>query len=191
MTQSHNNSGFINWLRARKVELIALVVAMILVAIDQATKLAIAANFSVGESKAIIANVLHLTYVQNSGAVFGSFSGQPYIFNTITVLVVAAGIILLLCGKIKGNWLKWTSALIISGGIGNMIDRFRLRYVVDFIDVRCFGEYWVWVFNVADCCVVVGCMMLMAYFIYDFIKDIKTQRAKKCDTKEVETNADN
>ena len=166
---------FLGWLRCRRVELISLAVAALLVVIDQITKLAIVAGFAVGESKVIIEGVLHFTYVRNPGAVFGSFSGQPYIFNTVTTVTVLAGIALLLAGKIKSTWLKCTAALIISGGIGNMIDRIRLQYVVDFIDVKCFGSLWTWVFNIADCCVVIGCLMFVAHTVWEIINDTKQE----------------
>ena len=183
---SFNMQGAVRWLRQRKVELTALSVAAILVVIDQVTKVLIASNFRLFETYPVIENVLHLTYIHNDGAVFGSLSGKPYIFNTVTVIVVAIALALMLLGKIKGNWLKWTTALIISGGAGNMIDRFRLGYVIDFIDVRCFGKLWVWIFNIADCCVVIGCMMLIIYFVIDMIKDYKRQKPDKVKTTEQE-----
>lgn len=174
------------WLRARKIELIALIVASALVVIDQVSKAIIAANFALGESLPVIENVLHFTYIRNDGAVFGSFSGMPYIFNTVTVIVVVAALTVLLSGRLGSSWLKWTTALIISGGVGNMIDRFRLKYVVDFIDVRCFGKLWVWVFNIADCCVVIGCIMLLIYFTLEMINDAKKKRADEKGTDDAE-----
>ena len=117
--------GAVRWLRQRKVELTALSVAAILVVIDQVTKVLIASNFRLFETYPVIENVLHLTYIHNDGAVFGSLSGKPYIFNTVTVIVVAIALALMLLGKIKGNWLKWTTALIISGGAGNIQYRSR------------------------------------------------------------------
>ncbi len=167
------------WLRCRRLEIIALAVAMLIAALDQITKLLITSNYAVLESRPVIEGVLSFTYVRNDGAVFGSLSGKPYIFNTVTVIIVVAAMAMLLLGKIKGSWLIWTAALIISGGIGNMIDRFRLGYVVDFIDVKCFGDLWIWVFNIADCCVVIGCIMLIVYFAKDMINDIKKEKAKK------------
>lgn len=180
MTKQKNAVDFIGWLKSRKVELIALLVSALLVVIDQVTKLLVESNFqTVGETMPIIKGVLNFTYIRNDGAVFGSLSGKPYIFNTITVIIVVAGVVALLLGKIKGNWLIWTASLVIGGGIGNMIDRFRLKYVIDFIDVKLFGNLWVWVFNFADCCVVVGCIMLVIYFIADTVNDIKKSKEQK------------
>ncbi len=178
------------WYLRRKVELIALAVAAVFVVIDQVTKIIIASNFALFESQPVIKGVLHFTYIHNDGAVFGSFSGMPYIFNTITVVVVAVALFCLLMGKIRSNWLKWTTALIISGGVGNLIDRFRLGYVIDFIDVRCFGKLWIWIFNIADCCVVIGCIMLIVYFVFDMINDYKRQKAAKAALVEEHNDAD-
>ena len=180
MTKQKNSINLIGWIKSRRVELVALAVSAILAVIDQVTKLLVESNFNtVGETLPVIEGVLNLTYIRNDGAVFGSLSGKPYIFNTVTVIIVIAGIVALLMGKIKGNWLKWAASLVIGGGIGNMIDRFRLKYVIDFIDVKLFGNLWVWVFNFADCCVVVGCIMLIIYFIADTVKDIKQSKQNK------------
>ncbi len=186
MTENNysKSKGAVDWLRLRRTELIALAVAAVLTVIDQVTKLAIASNFELFETYPVIKNVLHFTYIHNDGAVFGSFSGMPYIFNTVTLIVIAVALALMLLGRLKSNWLKWTTALIISGGVGNMIDRLKLGYVIDFIDVRCFGKLWVWIFNVADCCVVIGCIMLIIYFVVDLINDYKKQKPEKAATEQ-------
>lgn len=150
---------------------IALISIAVLVAVDQLTKHLVIANFAVGESMPIWEGVLNFTYVRNDGAVFGFLSGKGYIFNTVTVLIVLVGIALIVMRKIEPKLLLWAATLVVAGGIGNLIDRFRLNYVVDFIDVRCFGKFWTWVFNFADCCVVVGCLLILAYYTVDLIRD--------------------
>ena len=156
--------------------LIAFLCAAVLVVIDQVSKGLIVSHLAVGESAPLWENVLHFTYVRNDGAVFGSFSGMPYIFNTVTVLIVLAAAFLLVRNRLPSRWLITAVALILAGGIGNLIDRFRLGYVVDFIDVKCFGDLWVWVFNVADCCVVIGCLILLGYYIIDWIREHRTTK---------------
>ena len=151
--------------------LIAFLCAAALVVIDQVTKGLIVSHFEVGQSLPLWENVFHFTYVRNDGAVFGSLSGMPYIFNTITVLIVLAAAFLLVRNRFASRWLTAAVTLILAGGIGNLIDRFRLGYVIDFIDVKCFGDLWVWVFNVADSCVVVGCFLLLGYYVIDWIKE--------------------
>lgn len=151
--------------------LIAFLCAAVLVAIDQVTKGLIVSRLAVGESVPVWENVFHFTYVRNDGAVFGSFSGMPYLFNTVTVLIVLAAAYLLVRNRLASRWLTAAVTLILAGGVGNLIDRFRLGYVIDFIDVKCFGDLWIWVFNVADSCVVVGCLILLGYYVIDWIRE--------------------
>ncbi|MBP5618422.1 MAG: signal peptidase II [Clostridia bacterium] len=157
--------------------LIAFLCAAALIVFDQVAKGLVASHMALGESVPLWENVLHFTYVQNDGAVFGSFSGMPYIFNTITVLIVLAAAYLLVRNRLPSRWLTAAVTLILAGGIGNLIDRFRLGYVIDFIDVKCFGDLWVWVFNIADCCVVCGCLILLGYYIVDWIRERRAAKA--------------
>lgn len=154
---------------------IALLCAALLVVVDQLTKYLVVSNLAVGDSVSIIDGILRFTYVRNDGAVFGSLSGKGYIFNTATILIVVIGIALIIMKKLKPRVLLWAATLVIAGGIGNLIDRFRLKYVIDFIDVYCFGEYWKWVFNFADCCVVIGCCLMILYCVMDIINDYKSK----------------
>ncbi len=154
---------------------IALLCAALLVVVDQLTKYLVVSNLAVGDSVSIIDGILRFTYVRNDGAVFGSLSGKGYIFNTATILIVVIGIALIIMKKLKPRILLWAATLVIAGGIGNLIDRFRLKYVIDFIDVYCFGEYWKWVFNFADCCVVIGCCLMILYCVMDIINDYKSK----------------
>ena len=151
--------------------LIAFLCAAALVVLDQVTKALVVSHLALGESFPLWENVLHFTYVRNDGAVFGSFSGMPYIFNTVTVLIVLAAGYLIVRNRLGSRWLTAAVTLILAGGVGNLIDRFRLGYVVDFIDVKCFGNLWIWVFNVADCCVVIGCLILLGYYLIDWLRE--------------------
>ncbi len=157
--------------------LIALLCAAALVILDQVTKALTVSHLAVGESYPLWENVLHFTRVHNDGAVFGSFSGMPYIFNTVTVLIVLGAAYLLIRNKLGSRWLVAAVTLILGGGVGNLIDRFRLGYVIDMIDVKCFGDLWVWVFNVADCGVVIGCLILLGYYLIDWIRDVRARKA--------------
>ena len=187
-----NDNSAASGLRRFRASLISFGVIILLVAIDQISKLLVLSNFKeVGDTLPIIGNVLHFTYIRNDGAVFGSMSGKAYIFNTVTVAVVIAGIVIIAMGKLKQKWLLSAATLIISGGIGNLIDRFRLKYVVDFIDVRCFGNLWTWVFNFADCCVVIGCIMLIIWFCIDSVNDAKKIKAAKAEAVQIQDKAPN
>ncbi len=172
---------------------IALICMAALVAVDQLTKHWVIANFAVGETLPIWEGVLNFTYVRNDGAVFGSLAGKGYIFNTVTVLIVLAGIAMILLKKIEPKLLLTAATLVVAGGIGNLIDRFRFSYVVDFIDVRCFGRLWTWVFNFADCCVVIGCLLILCYYTIDLIRDYRNKSravAVVADERSVDTDGD-
>lgn len=141
-------------------------IIILLIGIDQISKL-LALNYLKDiRSIPIIQNVFHLTYVENRGAAFGMFQNNQIVF--IIVAVVASIVGLYYIYKKKLNLLGNISiVLIISGAIGNLIDRVRLGFVVDYFDFRFIWDY---VFNVADIFVVVGTILLCIYIIV-FEKD--------------------
>lgn len=123
----------------------------ILVIIDQIIKINIKAGFDVGQSKEIIKGFFSITYIQNTGAAFGILKDQRIIFIAMTIAIIAALLFQLL--KYNNFLLKLCIVLIISGAIGNLIDRLRYGYVVDMFD---FHGIWNYIFNFADILVVVG-----------------------------------
>ena len=137
-----------------------------LIVIDQISKYLAVNNLANIGSIPIIENIFHLTYVENRGAAFGMFQNNQIVF--IIVAVVASIVGLYYIYKKKLNLLGNISiVLIISGAIGNLIDRVRLGFVVDYFDFRFIWDY---VFNVADIFVVVGTILLCIYIIV-FEKD--------------------
>lgn len=137
-----------------------------LIVIDQISKYLALNNLVNIGSIPIIENIFHLTYVENRGAAFGMFQNNQIVF--IIVAVVASIVGLYYIYKKKLNLLGNISiVLIISGAIGNLIDRVRLGFVVDYFDFRFIWDY---VFNVADIFVVVGTILLCIYIIV-FEKD--------------------
>ena len=118
--------------------------------------------------------MLNLTYVQNTGAAFSSFEGQQWLFALI--FLVFTGLILYEYFKKPIGFTtfeRWCIAAIYGGGLGNMIDRVRLGYVVDMIETT-FMDFPV--FNVADCFITCGCVLLMVHlflFHKDFWKENK------------------
>ena len=132
-----------------------------LIVIDQISKYLALNNLANIGSIPIIENIFHLTYVENRGAAFGMFQNNQIVF--IIVAVVASIVGLYYIYKKKLNLLGNISiVLIISGAIGNLIDRVRLGFVVDYFDFRFIWDY---VFNVADIFVVVGTILLCIYII--------------------------
>jgi len=111
----------------------------------------------------IIKDVLYFTYVENRGAAFGILKNQRILFLIITILVVGAVIFYIIYKKPQNKLLLTSLGMISGGGIGNLIDRIRLSYVVDFIDVRIINYP---VFNVADSFVVVGAVLFIIYIMF-------------------------
>ena len=148
--------------------------AAFIVAADQFAKYLTVANIALYEDVPFIPGLLQLTYVQNTGAAFSSFEGQQWLFALI--FVIFTGLILWEYRKKSMGFTtleRWCIAAIYGGGLGNMIDRVRLGYVVDMIETT-FIEFPV--FYVAVCFITCGCIVLMAHLILfhkDFWKDEK------------------
>ena len=124
----------------------------------------------------VIDKVLSLTYVENTGAAFGSFSGYTRVLSVFTALVLIVGLIYLLSGRLHSQVVSCGLTLIISGGAANLIDRVGREFVIDYIDPL-FIKFAV--FNFADILVTVGAFIVIIYLLYDIIKDSKTDKAKK------------
>ena len=148
-------------------------VALIVLA-DQVTKFLTVSNIALWDAVPFIPGLLQLTYVQNTGAAFSSFEGQQWLFAVI--FAVFTGLVI---WEYKKNTMgfkpfeRWCIAAIYGGGLGNMIDRVRMGYVVDMIETT-FMEFPV--FNVADCFITCGCILLMVHLVLfnkDFWKDEK------------------
>ena len=145
-----------------------------IVALDQYTKYLTVANIALYQDVPFIPGLLQLTYVRNTGAAFSSFEGQQWLFALI--FAVFTGMIVYEYYKKSMGFTKfehWCIAAIYGGGLGNMIDRVRLGYVVDMIETT-FMEFPV--FNVADCFITCGCFLLLghlALFNKEFWKDGK------------------
>ena len=134
-----------------------------IVGVDQFTKYLTVANIPLHTEIPAIPGLFHLTYVQNTGAAFSSFEGQQWLF-VLVFAVFTAAIIWEFSGK---RWPftdleRWLVVSIYAGGLGNMIDRIRLGFVVDMIEVD-FMRFPV--FNVADCFITCGCVLLIAHLI--------------------------
>lgn len=158
-----------------------ILIAIILggIVLDQASKLLVVQFMELHESVPLIPNVLHFTYIHNRGAAFGSMTNMRWLFMIIsTVAILGLGIYLFRFCRKGSPMLQISLAMIISGGIGNMIDRVRLEYVIDFIDF-CAFPFWTWIFNVADAFVVVGGGLMMLSLILDEVKAAKKKKAEE------------
>lgn len=130
-----------------------------LVFVDQLTKWLVVLKLKPIHDFPIIDGVFHLTYVENRGAAFGILQGKRMFFIVITVIVLAFITIYYhkLPADLNHNWTRFALILLGGGAIGNLIDRIRLNYVVDFLHFKLINFP---VFNIADICVVVGVIIL-------------------------------
>lgn len=144
--------------------IINIIIGIILV--DQLSKYYIQSLMPIGMSIPIIENIFHLTYILNPGAAFGILENQRWFFVVVAFIMLVC--ILYIYPRIKAEVLslRLGIALLVGGAIGNVIDRARTGYVVDFFDFR------IWpIFNIADIAIVVGVGIIVYYLI--FLVDIK------------------
>lgn len=150
--------------------IIAAIIVVASVVIDLVSKAIVAGNMQVFQSIPIIPNVLHITYVKNTGAAFSILENQMLFFYILTPIALIAFIWYLIKVR-KGSKFQIVSlALIIGGTIGNFVDRVFLQYVRDFIEFR-FVDFAI--FNFADICLTVGVVFFVIYLLVDIIKDSK------------------
>ncbi|MEW6661633.1 MAG: signal peptidase II [Bacillota bacterium] len=137
----------------------ALLITAAVLFFDQLSKWIIQETMELGQSIPVITNIFHITYWRNPGAAFGIMAFRTNFFIIVGFLVVAAIIIVLLRLPPERKLLKVALALQLGGAVGNLIDRIRTGYVVDFFDFR------VWpVFNIADSAIVIG-VILLSWFL--------------------------
>ena len=154
--------------------LILSLFAGLIVVLDQVTKYLTVANIALYGHADFIPGFLGFTYVQNTGAAFSSFEGQQWLFTL--VFIVLTVLILVEYFKKPMPFTKFERVMIAAiygGGLGNMIDRVRLGFVVDMLQTE-FMDFPV--FNVADCFITCGCVLLIAHLILfnkEFFKDEK------------------
>ena len=137
--------------------------AVLVVVLDQVTKYLTVAHIPLGTAIPAIPGLFQLTYVQNTGMAFSMLEGGRWFFLVMTLAVL--GLMVL---AVKKRWIShplglWALAAIAGGAVGNLIDRIRLGYVIDMIEVT-FMKFAV--FNVADCFVVCGAILLVIYAFF-------------------------
>ena len=139
---------------------------LLLIILDQAVKGYVVKEIPLGGMRRFIPKVVSLTYLKNSGAAFSMLENQQWFFTIITLIAMGAAFVYLY-RHIKGSiWLLLGLTLIISGGIGNFIDRLRQGFVVDMfhLDFMNFA-----IFNVADIYLTIGVGLLLIYLLREEI----------------------
>ena len=134
-------------------------IAAVVVVLDQLTKAWLVANVAQGEVVRVVGDAVRLVYHQNSGALFGLFRDQAIVFGLISIGVI--GLIAAYHGR-SGRSLYLSVALgfLLGGAVGNLIDRLRLGYVVDFVDIG-IGDLRFYTFNVADSSISTAIVLLV------------------------------
>ena len=141
----------------------------VLIGVDQITKYLIVSSFQLHHGEALINNFLTFYYVQNTGSAFSFLADKAwglYVLSAFSaVLSIVVFVFLIKSIRVEEYLVSCSLALLFAGAIGNLIDRIRLHYVVDFIRFD-FGSYTFPIFNVADICAVVGTFMLIIILIF-------------------------
>lgn len=143
--------------------LICFIIMAAVIAIDQITKWLAVQYLTKVETVPIIKDILHLTYLENEGAAFGMLKNNRWVFLVISTVAIIGLIIYLVKYPPKNKWLIFGLSFIVGGGIGNMIDRLLLGYVVDFIDFRVINFA---IFNGADSFVCIGAVLVLIYVFF-------------------------
>ena len=140
---------------------------LVMIAGDQALKGWTVSHLELGESTPFIPAIMQLTRVHNYGAAWSSLSGKTVLLIAVTAVMMIAVAVLLLRRVVRHPLGVTACLLILGGGIGNIIDRIRLGYVVDMFDLLLFSYP---VFNLADCFVVVGAILGAVYYLWIYEK---------------------
>lgn len=141
-----------------------------IVAFDQLTKYLAKSALYPDKSVDFIKGFVEFRYVENTGVAFSLFSGGRWIFIVLTAVVAVCILAYMFTKAQKNLWLFWSLGVIVSGAVGNLIDRIFLGYVIDFINPT-FVDFAV--FNIADCAVTLGTVSLVVYLVFDIFKKEK------------------
>lgn len=160
------------------IQIVTILLIASLVGIDQLIKFLVVNQLQPIGEKMLIPGFIQLHYVENDGAMMGLMQGK-----TTFMIIAAAAVLIILFAlifskKIKFGFLYICLVMVVSGGIGNIIDRIFRGFVVDYIEVL-FVDFYV--FNFADCLVTVSAFLIIGYEIYDLIKDSKRKKVSTND----------
>jgi signal peptidase II len=132
----------------------------------------------IGEVAFGIDGLFEITHIRNDGMAFGLLDEHRWIFIVASIIGICVISVYLFRFSSDNRFTKIGLALVIGGGLGNMVDRIVLGEVVDMIHVTIFNDFFPYVFNVADSCVCVGVGMAIVGIVYDIIKEVKSKKTK-------------
>lgn len=152
-----------------RVFLFHILAALLLILADQVSKYAVRTNFNLGQKKELIKNFLSLYYTRNTGSAFSFLADRSWGIYILTAISFVMSIIIFYLmyksARVRLYPISISMMLILSGALGNLVDRFVFRYVVDFIRFD-FGSYTFPIFNIADICAVCGTILIMFVLLF-------------------------
>ena len=140
---------------------------LLLLAADQLVKLWVVRHMELFDTMALLPGFVELKYVQNTGGGWSLLSEHTWLLSLLTALIMAVVLALVLRRVVRHPLGLWSCTLVLAGGLGNLIDRLRLGYVVDMFNFQ-FMNYPV--FNVADICIVIGMILGAVYYLFLYEK---------------------
>lgn len=147
---------------------------LLVILTDQVSKIWIANHLELGESIPVINRIFHLTYIQNPSSAFGLLPFSNRTFIIIGIIIIVLGIIFLSRFTRRDKPVFYSFILILGGSLGNLIDRFRIGSVIDFLDFR------IWpIFNVADSAINIGIFILIIHYLFRQEKPPEEEKPKK------------
>lgn len=147
------------------------ILSLLIIGIDALSKYVVSENMNLHQSIPLIEGVFSITFVKNTGASFGMLPGGRWLFIIITLVMMGIIIGYTVKKQEKDKLYLLSASFIVGGGIGNLIDRILTGEVVDFFDF-CLINFAI--FNVADCFIVVGVILMLVYY---FVAEIKEKKA--------------
>lgn len=164
-----------NKLSATKIKIYSVITMLFLVVIDQIIKLFVDLYLKPVGSVPVINKILQLSYYENDGAMMGLMSGKTVIMTVLALICLGVISFVIFSGKVRFGVDYCCIVLMMSGGLGNIIDRIFRGYVIDYIEVL-FIEFYI--FNFADCLVTVAAVLLIINQIYGIIRENKLRKEK-------------
>ena len=155
-----------------KIKIYSVLLIAVLVAVDQAIKLLVDSYLKPIGSVPVIKNILQFSYYENDGAMMGMMGGKTLTMTVLAVICLLVIAFVIFSGKIKFGVDYCCIVLMMSGGLGNIIDRIFRGYVIDYIEVLFIDFY---IFNFADCLVTCAAVIMICNQIYEIIKEKKAK----------------
>ncbi|MCM1363467.1 MAG: signal peptidase II [Faecalibacterium sp.] len=160
------------------IQIMTVLLIAALVGIDQIIKYFVVASLKPIGEQMLIPGFIQFRYVENDGAMMGMMQGKTTIMIIAAAIVLVVLFALIFSKKIKFGFLYACLIMIVSGGLGNIIDRIFRGFVVDYIEVL-FVDFYV--FNFADCLVTVSAFLIIGYEIYDMVRESKRKKVRTDD----------